>query len=386
MPGTPFDGVHMLTANLRRAGYVLRTEGGGREAAAIGIGVFIGCLPFYGFHLLLCAAVGSLLRLNRLKLYLAANISNPLVAPWLIFTEIQLGAWLRRGSFIPLSRHAIETTSPWTFAADLLTGSVVLGAVLGTLAAWATSATPRRARGDAAFDALVRDAADRYAGSSLIAWEFARGKLRHDPVYRAAARGGLLPPGGTLVDIGCGQGLMLAVLAEARKRRATDDTPSVVFDRLVGIDTRPRVTALARAALAGDAEIITGDARELGAMRADAIILFDVLHMLRADEQERVIVALTAALAPGGVMLVREADAAAGWRFTAVRVGNRLKALLFGAYRQRFHFRSAADWCACFERHGLHADLRPMGERTPFGNVLLRLSAPSPAAPRRVEG
>ena len=71
---------------MRRLMRDLRTEasGPGREAVAVGLGVFIGCLPFYGFHLLMCLAAGWLLRLNRLKLYVAANISNPLMAPLLI--------------------------------------------------------------------------------------------------------------------------------------------------------------------------------------------------------------------------------------------------------------------------------------------------------------
>ena len=372
-------------AALRRITYGLRTEGSGvwRETAAIGIGVFIGCLPFYGFHLVMCAAVGSLLRLNRLKVYMAANISNPFVAPWLIFAEIQAGAWLRRGSFHALTRSANETTGLWTFAGDLLTGGVALGAALGALAAWGTYATIRHARGDDAFQTLVRGAADRYAGSSITAWEFARGKLRHDPVYRAATCDGLLPPGATLVDIGCGQGLTLAILAETRRQAVAagwaSGSPPPVFQRLVGVDMRPRVTALARAALAGDAEIITGDARELGAMRADAVLLFDVLHMMSGEEQERLIAALTAALEPGGVMIVREADAAAGWRFSAVRFGNRLKALLVGAFHQEFHFRSASDWMTCFAKHGLQAEIRPMGQGTPFGNVLIRLTARPPA-------
>ena len=45
---------------LRRAFWELRTEGAGpgREAAAIGLGVFVGCLPVFGFHLLLCWAIG----------------------------------------------------------------------------------------------------------------------------------------------------------------------------------------------------------------------------------------------------------------------------------------------------------------------------------------
>ncbi len=366
-----------LFGQLRRLGHQLRTEGGGaqRETAAIGLGVFIGCLPFYGFHLLICAFTGWLLGVNRLKMYLAANISNPLVAPWLILAETQIGARIRHGAFVPLTREGLAALGLSTLAIDLLTGSIVLGATLGAVAAAVTYAS-RRGHADNGFDALVREAADRYAVASLVAWEFARGKLRHDPVYRAAACEGLLPSGGTLLDLGCGQGLMLAILAAVRRRAGTTaadgPAPPPVFERLVGIDTRPRVTALARAALGGDAEIITGDVRNLEPIAADAVIVFDVLHMIPEVDQESLIALLAGSLQPGAVMLVREADADAGWRFSAVRIGNRLKALVSGRARQPFHFRSAAEWQACFERHGLRTDVMPMGTGTPFGNVLIR--------------
>src|SRR4029077_11238592 len=118
-----------IPVELRRAFVGLRTEGAGagRETAAIALGVFIGCLPVYGFHLLLCWVAGVVFRLNRLKMYLAANISNPLVAPWLIFTEVQTGAWLRRGSPHHLSREAIASTPLATFGMDAVVGSLVVG-------------------------------------------------------------------------------------------------------------------------------------------------------------------------------------------------------------------------------------------------------------------
>src|SRR4029079_5858351 len=113
---------------LRRTFYELRVEGEGlgREAAALGLGVFIGCTPFYGFHLLLCWVAGWAFRLNRLKLYLASNISNPLVSPFLLFAELQTGAFIRRQNLHDLTIAAIRHTNPWTFGIDLLAGSVVV--------------------------------------------------------------------------------------------------------------------------------------------------------------------------------------------------------------------------------------------------------------------
>jgi len=378
-----------VTVRLRRAFCNLRTEaaGAGRETAAVALGVFIGCLPVYGLHLLICWAVGSVLRLNRLKVYLAANISNPLVAPWLIFAEIQMGAWFRRGSFHALTLSAMTTTSPAVFGVDLLIGTPFVGGVLAALAAAATYATLREPGADRHFIELVRGAADRYVGTSITAWEFARNKLQHDPVYRATLGADFVGSGGTLIDIGCGQGLTLALLAEARRACEIGTWPAdwpapPRFKRMMGVETRRRVARLARRALGDDAEIIEADARTASPGRVRAVLLFDVLQMMRAEEQEALVASAAAALEPGGVMLVREADASAGWRFAAVRVVNRLKALACGAWRQEFHFRTRADWCACFARHGLQAQVRDAREGLPFANLLFRLTAP----PRTVNG
>jgi uncharacterized protein (DUF2062 family) len=177
-----------LLVALRRQAHHYRTEGSGRvrEAAAIGLGVLVGCTPFYGFHLLLCLALGKLLRLNRLKLYLAANVSTPIVVPFLLLAELQTGAWLRSGGLHPLTISTVRTVDPWTVAGDLLLGSVVIGGALGAGTGLLTYLAVRPSNSDRWFATLVRRTADRYVGASLTGWEFARGKLSGDPIYRAA--------------------------------------------------------------------------------------------------------------------------------------------------------------------------------------------------------
>jgi uncharacterized protein (DUF2062 family) len=368
-----------LSSHLRRAVWELRTEGGGpaREACAVGLGLFIGCSPLYGFHLLICWGVGWSLGLNRLKMYLAANISNPFMAPLLLLSELQAGALVRRGTVHPLTLDTVRTVDPWTFGADLVVGSVIVGAVLGLAAGTATYLLARSSGTDPWFAELVRRASDRYVATSVTAWEFARGKLRGDPVYRTVLRS-ISGADGVAVDVGCGQGLMLALLEEARSAWRTGEWPQEwpappVFDSLVGIEQRPRVAAMARKALRDAAVIVEGDARQYAYVRSRAIFFFDVLHMMPAADQERVLAAAAAALDHRATVLVREPDAGAGWGFMTVRAGNALKAFVTGRWRQRFHFRTSAEWTTLFERHGFRVEGHATGEGTPFANVLFVL-------------
>jgi len=109
---------------------------------AVGVGLFLGCLPFYGLHLGICVAAAWLLKLNKATVYLAANISNPFVAPLIVAIGVALGELLRfgrwRGIDTAFGADFVETLSLWTgqipdlFLSCLL-GDAVLGAALGTV-------------------------------------------------------------------------------------------------------------------------------------------------------------------------------------------------------------------------------------------------------------
>lgn len=361
-------------SRLQRAIYALRSEGDtrARESAAVGTGLAIGCTPFWGTHFFVCWGAGWLLRLNRIKIYLAANLINPLILPFLLYAEVQAGAWIRRGEFRELSRSAFASVDPWRFGTDLVVGSVAVGIAMG-LAGAAITYVLRRPVRDPFFRQLARRAADRYIDAGIIAWEFARGKLTGDPMYRHTLDTAFAGQRGTLVDLGCGQGLELALLAEAQALAARGAWPSgsppPAFDRLIGIETRPRIAAIAARALDGEAEIHTGDIRDTGVPEADVVLLGDVLHMLPEAAQVEMLRAIRRALRPGGRLFMRDADADAGWRFLAVRVGNRLKALVTGKWRQVAAYRSADGWLRALAEAGFDGEVRPMGAGTPFGNV-----------------
>ena len=357
----------------------LEYPGPTRDAFAVGVGAFLGCTPFFGFHLALVWLVGRVLRLNRLKMYLAANISNPITAPALLLVELQTGAWLQRRDFHDLTLESIRTTDPWQFGSDLLLGALVVGAVVAAIATILTALTVGRSRKlPTHIDRVFAAAADRYLDTGITAWEFARGKLKGDPVYRSVL-GDFSRDGGTFVDIGCGQGLTLAAMVEARRLVDAGEWPAdrprpPAFDRLIGIEMRSRVVAIARRALDDEVEIIHAAAPDGLPERIDAAAIFDVLHLVSPDEQTALMAALGSRMPRSCVLLVREADTGGGVRFHATRLGNRIKAMFAGQWSQRFAFRTVPQWAAFFSDHGWTVETRPMSGATPFANVLFVLT------------
>jgi len=344
-----------------------RTEGAGagRQAWAVALGLFIGALPVYGFHLLLCVTIGGLFRLNRFKVYLAANISNPIVAPILTLAEIQAGAWLRTGHVY--TRSTLDAIRLRGLALDLVIGSVVVGAALAMAGGLLAYAAARRARSDAAAIEVVERAAAPYLLAGIGAWELARWKMRLDPVYRRVLEDGILPAQGTVVDIGCGQGYMLALLSIAPAVHAEGAWPPgwpspPVGLHLIGYELRPRMVARAREVLDEGVIIEERDVTTGEMPSCDAVLIFDVLHLLRRADQRALLERVRASLHEGGVLVIREANAAGGWRFRMVRTGNWFRALLQGRPNRPFEFRTADQWRA--ELEGLGFDVRAGGAAT----------------------
>ena len=138
----------------------------------------------------------------------------------------------------------------------------------------------------------------------------------------------LLPGGDLLVDIGCGRGLMLALLTDVHNVYcASDNHKNNIrlprYTRLLGIEKRPAMARVASQALAGSGTgIIAGDISSVPIPKCSAVLLFDVLHMMSYDEQKHLLKRIRASLSVNGVVLIREADAGAGRRFGLVRARN----------------------------------------------------------------
>jgi SAM-dependent methyltransferase len=219
------------------------------------------------------------------------------------------------------------------------------------------------------FEAATRP----YLAAGKHAWLFARGKLRHDPVYFTLLRMGVLPQHGSLLDLGCGQGMLLSLLRAAKQHAGAgwpDDWPPPPSLVLRGIELSADRVSTARRALGGDARVDRRDLRGLDFEPCSVIVLVDVLFYLGEADQNRLMDKAAAALQHGGLLLVREADASAGIAFAITKWSERLACALRGRPGQRLHYRSAAQWMAELSARGLHVEARPMSTGTPFANIL----------------
>jgi SAM-dependent methyltransferase len=248
---------------------------------------------------------------------------------------------------------------------DIFIGSLILGAGLGVMLGGTAWIVGRSSRHESPWRRRVDEVSRRYLAGGVFQWEFVRGKLRHDPVYRAIEPHLLEVREGTLLDLGCGRGIALALADHGRVNGGS--APS----RLVGVERATAIAAVAHAALGANALVVVADLVTFEPPPADLILVLDVLHYLDAGAQEAVLDRATHALRPGGRLLLREADAGGGFRFRLTGAGERAAAIGRGAWRQRFHYRTAAAWSALLAARGLTTAPVSLPGGPPLANVLI---------------
>ena len=97
-----------------------------RAALSVGVGLAIGLVPVYGAHWAIVLAVCVPLRLDAPVAYLAANISNPLFAPFLLLAEVQIGSKVMTGALLPLTKEAVVERGPLAFLWQTVVGVAIL--------------------------------------------------------------------------------------------------------------------------------------------------------------------------------------------------------------------------------------------------------------------
>jgi SAM-dependent methyltransferase len=223
---------------------------------------------------------------------------------------------------------------------------------------------------------LLSAASDPYRAAGKYAYHYARGKLAHDPVFEAILARGLLTRRARVLDLGCGQGLLAALLVAARGAWTSGDwpdhwppppQPSIIR----GVELVARYAERAHRALACRAEFVTGDVRRVEFGSADGIVILDVMHYLEYADQRGILERAHKALSGGGILLLRVGDAAGGMRFILGKWLDQMVLLVSGRGLKTLHCRSLAAWRDVLSSTGFESETVPMSSGTPFANVLI---------------
>jgi uncharacterized protein (DUF2062 family)/SAM-dependent methyltransferase len=336
----------------------------GRGAAAVFLGVTLGIVPIYGLQSLVALALASLFRLNRPLTFAATFINNPLLQPFLVIGSLQLGHLATGGSLVSVSPAALAESGLGVHLLPLLVGSVLLSAAVGGTAAAVTFVwLVHRNRTDTAerawraeIDRLFQAAPRR--GRRFVYW-----KVRLDRIFWELAREDLGT--GPAVDLGCGYGTALAVLALKDPTR-----------ELHGCDLDAARVRTASLALASpNVRLSVGDVRTFPLPSAGLILILDVLQYLDADEQASLLKRCTAALEPGGHLIFRLPDTTRGFHGWMTRSLDRI-IFWVGRVSDRPAYQTVESYERLLAKAGMTVAVWRSRNRLPLAHVVIAAARP----------
>jgi uncharacterized protein (DUF2062 family) len=117
-----------------------------RLAGAVGLGLFCGIAPMWGYQMLVAATLAHFLRLNKAIALVASNISIPPLAPFILYASLELGHWLFTGHGLDFSAQQITRAKVFQYLGQWCIGSITLGALVAGFGTMTTYSLARLIR------------------------------------------------------------------------------------------------------------------------------------------------------------------------------------------------------------------------------------------------
>ncbi len=112
-------------------------ESNGKIAKSVGLGLFFGISPLWGYQMITSVAVAHLLKLNKVIVLVSSNISIPPMIPFILYVSFAVGA-LILGEPIAIIPSSLSLSSVSESLIQYITGSIVFATIAG-LAGWLIS-------------------------------------------------------------------------------------------------------------------------------------------------------------------------------------------------------------------------------------------------------
>lgn len=149
----------------------------------------------------------------------------------------------------------------------------------------------------------MNDILSLYSGTPLATRAFLRGRVFLSDLEFIERQ---VPLQGTVLDLGCGHGLFANLLAARSPQR-----------RVIGIDIDPEKIEIARKTIGSRAniEFVCASLDDAAIPQCDAITIVDVLYLLPAAEQQRLLRECHGKLVPGGLLVCKAQERRPRWKY-----------------------------------------------------------------------
>jgi 2-polyprenyl-6-hydroxyphenyl methylase/3-demethylubiquinone-9 3-methyltransferase len=166
-----------------------------------------------------------------------------------------------------------------------------------------------------------------------------------------------LPPGGRVLDLGCGYGIAANYLALSSPGRS-----------VLGIDWDAKRIAIAEKTVGARPNLgfIQADVLRSEMPRADVVLMNDFLHHLSLKDQEGMLKRVGEALGPGSIVLIHEVNTRPFWKFVCSFLSDMVLYAFEGG-----HFRPPEEWVALLKGAGFSSVETVLGDQ---GSIFARVS------------
>lgn len=171
----------------------------------------------------------------------------------------------------------------------------------------------------------------------------------------------MIPDKGTMVELGCGEGLLANYLAITQPKRM-----------IIGYEIIPERLELAKKGIKNTIYKV-GDVVKIPFPKADVFILFHVLHHLPGrDAQEKVLIKVKKALKRGGKLVIVDVHVAPTVKYAAAWIADHF--LVPWVFEKRFftraYFRKESEWRKLLKKLGYKFKVTEATRGRPFPNII----------------